>query len=86
MKFVDEVSVRVQAGKGGDGSASFRREKFIPFGGLGGGDGGDGGAVYLIARSGINTLADFRVTMSSSRHQLLSAPQIAAGTSSDSRI
>lgn len=45
MKFVDEVSVRVQAGKGGDGSASFRREKFIPFGGLGGGDGGDGGAV-----------------------------------------
>jgi GTP-binding protein len=61
MKFVDEVSVRVQAGKGGDGSASFRREKYIPRGGPDGGDGGDGGDVYLVARSGINTLADFRV-------------------------
>jgi GTP-binding protein len=61
MKFVDEVSVRVQAGKGGDGSASFRREKYVPRGGPDGGDGGDGGDVYLVARSGINTLADFRV-------------------------
>jgi len=61
MKFVDEVTVRVQAGKGGDGSASFRREKYIPRGGPDGGDGGDGGDVFLIARSGINTLADFRV-------------------------
>jgi GTP-binding protein len=62
MKFVDEVSVRVQAGKGGDGSASFRREKYIPRGGPDGGDGGDGGDVYLVAKSGINTLADFRMT------------------------
>jgi GTP-binding protein len=62
MKFVDEVTVRVQAGKGGDGSASFRREKYIPRGGPDGGDGGDGGSVYLLATSGINTLADFRVT------------------------
>jgi GTP-binding protein len=61
MKFVDEVTVRVQAGKGGDGSASFRREKYIPRGGPDGGNGGDGGSVYLVARSGINTLADFRV-------------------------
>jgi len=61
MKFVDEVNVRVQAGNGGDGSASFRREKYVPFGGPDGGDGGDGGNVYLVARSGINTLADFRV-------------------------
>lgn len=61
MKFVDEVSVRVQAGKGGEGSASFRREKFIPHGGPDGGNGGNGGDVYLVARSGINTLADFRV-------------------------
>ena len=60
MKFVDEVTVRVQAGKGGDGSMSFRREKYIPRGGPDGGDGGDGGNVYLIAKSGINTLADFR--------------------------
>ncbi len=61
MKFVDEVTARVQAGKGGDGSASFRREKYIPRGGPDGGDGGDGGDVYLVAKSGINTLADFRV-------------------------
>lgn len=61
MKFVDEVIARVQAGKGGDGSASFRREKYIPRGGPDGGNGGNGGDVYLVAKSGINTLADFRV-------------------------
>ncbi len=61
MKFVDEVAVRVQAGNGGNGCVSFRREKFIPKGGPDGGDGGDGGSVYLIGKSGLNTLADFRV-------------------------
>src|SRR5579863_5162744 len=61
MKFVDEATLRVQAGNGGRGSASFRREKFVPFGGPDGGDGGAGGSVYLRARSGINTLADFRI-------------------------
>ncbi len=61
MKFVDEVTVRVQAGNGGNGCVSFRREKFIPRGGPDGGDGGDGGNVYLVGRSGLNTLADFRV-------------------------
>jgi GTP-binding protein len=61
MKFVDEVTVRVEAGNGGNGCVSFRREKYIPRGGPDGGDGGDGGDVYLIGRSGINTLADFRV-------------------------
>ncbi|MDP6437444.1 MAG: GTPase ObgE [Gammaproteobacteria bacterium] len=61
MKFVDEVTVRVQAGNGGDGCSSFRREKYIPRGGPDGGDGGDGGNVYLVAKAGINTLADFRV-------------------------
>ncbi len=60
MKFVDEVSITVQAGDGGNGSASFRREKFIPFGGPDGGDGGRGGGVYLEADEGLNTLADFR--------------------------
>lgn len=60
MKFVDEATIKVTAGKGGDGSASFRREKFIPFGGPNGGDGGDGGSVYLIADTSINTLVDFR--------------------------
>jgi GTPase len=61
MKFVDEASLRVQAGNGGRGAASFRREKFVPFGGPDGGDGGDGGSVYLKAVGGINTLSDFRV-------------------------
>jgi GTP-binding protein len=61
MKFVDEASLRVQAGNGGRGAASFRREKFVPFGGPDGGDGGDGGSVYLRAVGGINTLSDFRV-------------------------
>ena len=60
MKFVDEATVTVKAGKGGDGSASFRREKYIPFGGPDGGDGGDGGSVYFISDSGVNTLVDFR--------------------------
>jgi GTP-binding protein len=61
MKFVDEAKARVQAGNGGRGSTSFRREKFVPFGGPDGGDGGKGGSVYLRAASGINTLADFRI-------------------------
>ena len=61
MRFVDEAIITVQAGNGGNGCVSFRREKFIPFGGPDGGDGGDGGSVYLVADGNINTLADFRV-------------------------
>ncbi|MGA0265682.1 MAG: GTPase ObgE [Lysobacterales bacterium] len=60
MKFVDEATIHVKAGKGGDGSASFRREKYIQFGGPDGGDGGRGGSVFLIGDSGLNTLVDFR--------------------------
>jgi GTP-binding protein len=60
MKFVDEATIKVQAGNGGRGMVSFRREKFIPFGGPDGGDGGTGGSVWLVAKQGINTLADFR--------------------------
>jgi GTP-binding protein len=61
MKFVDEALMKVQAGNGGRGSTSFRREKFVPLGGPDGGDGGHGGSVYLRAAPGINTLADFRI-------------------------
>ncbi len=60
MKFVDEASIDVKAGDGGNGCVSFRREKYIPLGGPDGGDGGDGGSVYLVADSALNTLADFR--------------------------
>lgn len=60
MKFIDEVSIIVQAGKGGDGCLSFRREKFIPFGGPNGGDGGDGGSLFLEADPNLNTLIDYR--------------------------
>lgn len=60
MKFVDEVQIEVKAGKGGNGIASFRREKYIEFGGPDGGDGGDGGSIYLKGTKSLNTLADFR--------------------------
>ena len=61
MKFVDEATIRVQAGNGGNGCLSFRREKYVERGGPDGGDGGDGGSVYLVADAAMNTLADFRV-------------------------
>lgn len=61
MKFVDEASIRVQAGNGGNGTLSFRREKYVERGGPDGGDGGHGGSVFLRADSSMNTLADFRV-------------------------
>ena len=60
MRFVDEATIYVIAGDGGTGTVSFRREKYIPFGGPDGGDGGDGGSVYLVGDNDINTLADFR--------------------------
>jgi GTP-binding protein len=59
MKFVDEAIIKVEAGSGGAGAVSFRREKYIPFGGPDGGDGGDGGDVYFLAKDNINTLAAF---------------------------
>ncbi len=66
MKFIDEVTIEVAAGNGGDGCASFRREKFIPKGGPDGGDGGRGGSVWIRADCNINTLIDFRYAR---RHQ-----------------
>lgn len=62
MKFVDEVSIHVKAGDGGNGLMSFRREKFIEKGGPNGGDGGDGGSIYLEADENLNTLVDYRYT------------------------
>ena len=60
MKFVDSASVRIEAGNGGAGCLSFRREKYIPDGGPDGGDGGDGGSVYFRGQEGLNTLSEFR--------------------------
>lgn len=77
MKFVDEALVKVVAGAGGRGCLSFRREKFIPFGGPDGGDGGQGGDVYLRAAEGVNTLADFRIA------KTYKARNGEAGTSND---
>lgn len=62
MKFVDEAVITVEAGKGGNGCMSFRREKYIPKGGPDGGDGGDGGSVFLQADENLNTLIDYRFT------------------------
>ena len=60
MKFIDETKILVKAGNGGNGCLSFRREKYIPFGGPDGGDGGHGGSVIIQAKDGLDTLADFR--------------------------
>ena len=60
MKFIDEATIHVKAGDGGNGIVSFRREKYIPRGGPDGGDGGDGGSVYVVGSSNMNTLSDFR--------------------------
>ncbi|OAI53522.1 GTPase ObgE [Betaproteobacteria bacterium SCGC AG-212-J23] len=60
MKFIDEAKIEVHAGKGGDGAATFRREKYIRYGGPNGGDGGDGGSVWARADRNINTLIDYR--------------------------
>ena len=60
MKFIDEAKISVQAGNGGEGCLSFRREKYVALGGPDGGDGGDGGSVYLEVDPRLNTLVDFR--------------------------
>lgn len=62
MKFIDEAKIFVKAGDGGNGAATFRREKYIPMGGPNGGDGGRGGSIYVIADRNINTLVDYRYT------------------------
>ena len=60
MKFLDQAKVYVKAGDGGSGSTSFRREKFVEFGGPDGGDGGNGGSIVFVADRNLNTLIDFR--------------------------
>lgn len=77
MKFLDQVKVFVKSGDGGQGCVSFRREKYIEFGGPNGGDGGKGGNVYIEAVDNLNTLIDFRY------HQHFKAPRGASGMGSD---
>ena len=64
MKFIDEATIKLFAGDGGNGVATFRREKYEPMGGPSGGDGGHGGSIYLEADRNINTLVDYRYTRS----------------------
>ena len=61
MKFIDETVITVKAGNSGSGCMSFRREKYIPFGGPDGGDGGNGGSIIVRATDSLNTLADFEI-------------------------
>jgi len=77
MHFVDEASIRVKAGAGGNGAIAFRREKFVPKGGPSGGDGGDGASVVLVVDEGLSTLLDFRY-----RHEF-DAPAGANGANKD---
>ena len=74
--FVDQVDIQVQAGDGGNGCVSFRREKFVPRGGPNGGDGGHGGSVHLRASAHRNTLVDYRF------HRQFQAPRGAHGEGS----
>ena len=67
MRFIDEVKITVVSGDGGNGSVSFRREKYIPFGGPDGGDGGNGGDVYFLADDSMNTLVKINIILSFSR-------------------
>src|ERR1700712_3411598 len=69
----DRAKIFIKAGDGGNGSASFRREKFVPFGGPDGGDGGRGGSIYLVARPGVSTLLEFN------RRRKFKAPSGGAG-------
>jgi GTP-binding protein len=79
VKFVDYATIKVEAGNGGAGCLSFRREKYIPDGGPDGGDGGDGGSVYFIGDEGLNTLSEFRY------HRLFRAQNGSQGQGSDCR-
>ena len=72
MQFLDEVEIQVEAGHGGDGLVSFRREKYVPHGGPNGGDGGDGGSVILLAQEDVDSLCPSR-TASSGRPRTASA-------------
>src|SRR5687767_7046180 len=87
MKFVDEAEIRVEAGNGGSGALSFRREKFVPLGGPDGGDGGNGGSVYLVGDEGLNTLADFRHTrLFRAEHGEKGGPKDCTGAAGADRI
>src|SRR5262245_10122867 len=77
MHFVDEATIRVKAGAGGNGAIAFRREKFVPKGGPSGGDGGDGASIVLVVDEGLSTLLDFRY-----RHEF-AAPSGEAGANKD---
>ena len=71
MKFLDQAKIFVEAGYGGSGSASFRREKFVDFGGPHGGDGGHGGSIILIAKENLNTLLTLNINNTSKLREVI---------------
>ena len=80
MKFLDQAKIYLKAGNGGSGSASFRREKYIEFGGPDGGDGGAGGSIIFTADRNLNTLVDFRYTQHfKAEHGKMGAKEIKLG-------
>ena len=76
MKFLDQVKIYIKAGNGGDGSPSFRREKYVEFGGPDGGDGGKGGSIVLKSEENLNTLIDYRYQPVSYTHLTLPTKRI----------
>ena len=86
LMFVDRVTIQVEAGRGGDGCVSFRREKYVPRGGPDGGDGGDGGSVIIVADDGVDSLAGAVADAAIGRPRAASAAAAPTATAATAKI